>query len=42
MEEHKLGFRILADVDRRIMDQWGVGTVLFGLINREYLSQIVL
>ncbi|CDR88420.1 related to peroxiredoxin q [Sporisorium scitamineum] len=33
VDEHHLGFRILHDSDRRIMDEWGVGRRLLGLID---------
>ncbi|TKY84791.1 hypothetical protein EX895_005871 [Sporisorium graminicola] len=33
VDEHHLGFRILHDSDRQIMDAWGVGRGLLGLID---------
>ena len=37
VDEHKLGFRILSDRQRQAMIEWGVGTTLFGLLNRKCL-----
>ncbi|PWN47128.1 AhpC-TSA-domain-containing protein [Violaceomyces palustris] len=33
VDEHHLGFRILHDESRRVMDEWGVGRALMGLID---------